>query len=390
MKFLLFFLFILAVLSCKKVDEFSVTNPGFVSVVENAKSQHSLYISSFTGNPFEKGKIYVVEDIEEKLASWESAEPKKLNFDFQWPNGIETAPSQFFGKNGIIINDGFLMPGKDDGKIYFLDTSENGGVDASPVTLSTKKSGWYYHQCKFHDFDNDGIPEIIAASGHKPLFGSGTGELVMLKQSKQGGSFTETVLAKGPDTFVELYEQNGTVVIYAAEYFSKKLTLTYSTSNNWMDTSSIKSLTIDADLGTGFDIKIQQFYGKDHLLVTSQGDSGKNGYVAIYEIPDNLLDTGSYTKHIIAKDFNPKSSTEGSGAPGICTEIGTTGQIFLSDDDGGNLYLLSPSDSNYNFQLSKIEENDKTVGSVTLFVYGHSNYIIVANYSKGKVELWRC
>jgi hypothetical protein len=81
----------------------------------------------------------------------------------------------------------------------------------------------------------DGHKAILAARATKPLFGPGKGELVLFDMPTVANPFAayalpwrETVLVNGPDVMfhlTDLDDADGTVEVFAAEFFSRKLTM---------------------------------------------------------------------------------------------------------------------------------------------------------------------
>ncbi len=50
------------------------------------------------------------------------------------------------------------------------------------MPLSSPSTGYFYHKADWYDVDGDGLLDLITARATKPLFGSGSGELLWLKQ----------------------------------------------------------------------------------------------------------------------------------------------------------------------------------------------------------------
>jgi hypothetical protein len=81
----------------------------------------------------------------------------------------------------------------------------------------------------------NGRKGVLAARANKPLFGAGRGELVLFEMpavSNPLASYSlpwrETVLVRGPDVMFHLADldvTDNTVEVFAAEFFSRRLTM---------------------------------------------------------------------------------------------------------------------------------------------------------------------
>jgi hypothetical protein len=106
--------------------------------------------------------------------------------EYQWPNEL----SHYTSKNGekvMLVADGFLMPGQDDGAIYVVhkaDTSEN-----VVQRITRPKNGWFYYRAVHVVIPAaDGTPlveGILTARAKKGLYSKGRGELVWLSIPKE-------------------------------------------------------------------------------------------------------------------------------------------------------------------------------------------------------------
>ena len=152
--------------------------------------------------------------------------------EYHWPNEI----SSFRDQNNqivILIPDGFLMPGQDDGALYAVRNPNK--KKAVPIRITTKKPGWFYHRAVFVELSN-GKKGILTARAHKPLFGQGRGELVWLSFPESdertwwetSEAWPETVLVEGPDVMFEILHRDDdvrTLTICCAHFFGKKLSV---------------------------------------------------------------------------------------------------------------------------------------------------------------------
>ena len=98
-----------------------------------------------------------------------------LNGNYLWPNEVTTF--QDYQNNEILlIPDGFLLPGQNDGGIYAMINSIH---YCKPIRITKKKSGWFYHRA-IHVTLPCGQQGILTARAHKPLFQKGKGELIWI------------------------------------------------------------------------------------------------------------------------------------------------------------------------------------------------------------------
>lgn len=181
--------------------------------------------------------------------------------DYSWPNEISSfrdASNQLV----ILIPDGFLMPGQNNGALYAI---RNPGKkkSSSPVCITASKPGWFYHRAVFIELSN-GKKGILTARAKKPLFSEGMGELVWLNMPEssslheenwwdassegENSAWEETVLVEGPDVMFEVIhnykgieikedrkkeaeeeekeeEKEDCFTVCAAHFFGKKLSI---------------------------------------------------------------------------------------------------------------------------------------------------------------------
>ena len=77
----------------------------------------------------------------------------------------------------MLVADGFLMPGQDDGGIYAIRDPD--APTAKSVRITKNKKGWFYHRA-MHVVLPGGTEGILTARAQKSVLGPGTGELVWL------------------------------------------------------------------------------------------------------------------------------------------------------------------------------------------------------------------
>ena len=157
--------------SVSEVDQVKgVSNAGFIGI----PYKDTVYVSCFGG-------------LSSELAVLHNGVAENLGVKLKWPNEIEAAPSEFFsGGQGILINDGFLVPGKSTGMVYYLNTTLNFGIQGTLEPLLPEKNGYFYHRTMALPLASAGAPVLVTARATTSAVAgqvSGSGELVILTSS---------------------------------------------------------------------------------------------------------------------------------------------------------------------------------------------------------------
>jgi len=351
----------------RQVGQFSIPSAAFLRLGRfTPSSPLSLLATAF--GVFSGDGLYYIENID--LDNINSTNPTIISQDVLWPNEpaiIPTGTIKNYNKL-VIVGGGFLVPTKGTGAITIFDLENN----FASTEISVSKSGYFYHRVRWHDVNGDGLLDIITARATKPLIGSGSGELIWYQQPASdplSGPWAVNHLADGPDFLFELLDVNndGVPEVAAAEFFGEKLTLTYSTSGNWNDPSSIKQTVIDANIGSGFDVRILDISadGKQEIIATNhQGDG--TGAVYAYEIPTNWQQ-GNWPRYTLAKSFPVREPGLNQAAPGApipfypTTDTSGRGWIILSGDGSQCAYELRPI-SGWEYNITTILNAVSTVG----------------------------
>lgn len=156
---------------------------------------------------------------------------RKLKGDYLWPNEL-TIFNDSTGNDVLIVPDGFLLPGQNDGALYAIKDPNN--PSAQPIRITERRKGWFYHRAT-HVKLPGGVSGILTARANKPLLGAGKGELVWLTMPKNFNSdnpaqepWVETILVEGPDVMfevVDLDKDDNTIEVVAAHFFEQKLSV---------------------------------------------------------------------------------------------------------------------------------------------------------------------
>eukprot|EP01038_Epipyxis_sp_PR26KG_P014638 gene14638-19661_t len=154
--------------------------------------------------------------------------PRIMKGDYLWPNELNSYVDRD-GHTVLLIPDGFLMPGQNDGGLYAIRDPHDS--KSKPVRISAPKHGWFYHRAIYIKLPN-GNEGILTARAHKPLFGKGMGELIWLVAPNNTNSidspWIESILIEGPDVMFETIDLDNTddcIEVIATHFFNKKLSI---------------------------------------------------------------------------------------------------------------------------------------------------------------------
>lgn len=125
--------------SLRPLGKFAMTQPAFPHVVGS-----DLIVTSFSGSPFTAGSVWRVANFTQNWRNVSSSVPVRVASGLQWPNNVTPSPL-----GGFVFGDGFLVPGKSDGAIYWMDSKQK------LRRLTTPDKGWFYHKALFFDGENE-------------------------------------------------------------------------------------------------------------------------------------------------------------------------------------------------------------------------------------------
>lgn len=384
------------------VSTVPLTQAAFVGVTDQYPGSvgPALLVTTFSAR---KDSIALIPSIRGIMEGGQ-AEAMTLTHDVTWPNECHIPPKTALNTSTAVIAGGFLVPGKSNGEISLLNLLE---PSSDPVTISTKKKGYFYHHVVWHDVDGDGRQDILSARVNKPILGSSTGEMVWLKQpARAGEAWEEQVLFTGPDVWFVVYDVDGDgkMEIIATQFFTKTVGLVmYSCDeDHWATCQAKKSVVtqvIDSTIGTAFYVSVVDANkdGKMDLLVTNNND--KNGSVFAYEIPASPKDPSAvWQQHVLLSGFKPIKTMLGAGAPGnLATgnyKPNSKPFIIVSGDDNGNLVHLkatSEDPSDWSYTANTLYQATGTTGNVIVVDVNQDQKddIIVAQYDEGSVQFWK-
>lgn len=334
----------------------------------------SLYLATFDGNPL-GGKDYefIVKDASTIVKNTAPVQPTQLKGQITWPNVATKAPASVFGVDGAVIAGGFLVPGKNNGGIWF----QQKGTENLVQIFAAK--GFFYHIAQFYDVNQDGKMDILTCRAAKSTFGGGSGDLTYLQPVDRAnplGLWTETVIGKGCDTFFVLADMNndGFMDIVSAEFWGSKLTLIESANGRFDDSSLLKRTTIDSTAGQMFSVEMVDVNGDGVLDILATNHDGKGkGSVFAYEVPKSVADP--WARHVLATDFPVLQKGIGQAAPGAAEAFyankGDSGKpmIVVAGDASQKAYVLTPNSSSaadWSFTKNIVHDCGCTVGGIAV------------------------
>lgn len=273
----------------------------------------------------------------------------------EWPNKLSRVPEEY--GDYVVIPDGFLVPLKSDGNIFFADKS--GGVHR--ITDGAKNK--FYHEVEWHDFNGDGLKDMLTVRVNKIGFAPGTydeGDLMWLENPGSSNflrPWKHHYIAKGPDVIFKTIPYKGGLAVFCTEFFRTKaphddprISVRLLNSKGEQTASRI----IDDNLGFPFAVNLDDLDGdgKKELIATNHQDDETEIKSAIfaYEVPWDDLINGKYKRHTLV--YHPsllKRPTAGAGSPGFAYAFypkkGMTGpkHIVCAGDGSFDLWYLRPT-----------------------------------------------
>jgi len=273
---------------------------------------------------------------------------------------------------------------------------------------------WYYHRTVFLDVNNDGFLDAVTARFQTPTVANPVrGELVWFENP--GGPLRSdwnqhVLVTNGPDVhFRQLKFENNLGIsyecIFAAEFWNEALNLycVQEAPGVWSNSSNIIKVPVSSNAGQAFDCLVGDFNkdGKLDLLATIYDTVTEEGFVKVYEIPDNFP-YGNFTERVIASGFEANQIVAGdSMSPGSAkmfyrhvSEAGSKPSLMLSGDDDGRHYILTPksediSDWTYSKDIL-VDTGMTTAGKFAVEDLDGDGWteIIAAGYSSGTLYVY--
>ncbi|KAH8666838.1 hypothetical protein BX600DRAFT_549836 [Xylariales sp. PMI_506] len=379
----------------KFLGQLKISDAGFAEVIPQAGT-NTLFVSAFSlfGNyVYRINNIATVGEVGlNKLTATE------IPGNIVWPNDITQAPASIFGKEGIVIAGGFLVPFETNGGIWY---SANTGTTSGELTKIVSATGWWYHRVFFVDIDGDGTEEMVSCRADAPIIGKDETMLVVFKlknPSDPTGEWVETEIGPGCDALFTIADLDGDGIpeIIAPSYFTETLNLFHS-KTGFTSAADVQTITLDTTIGAAFDAQVVDINGdgKVDLLVSNQEGDG-TGSVYAYEIPADITNAKAWTRHTLAKNFPVNQFGINQGAPGspkafyptpAATKAAGAPYIALSGDASQNAYVLVPGATEWTYTTTILHDCDSTVGQLAVSDVDGDGYaeIIVPCYDKGYI-----
>nr|XP_032829863.1 uncharacterized protein LOC116953613 isoform X1 [Petromyzon marinus] len=193
--------------------------------------------SSFSKHP---DNVSVILDVGQKFHDASLMTPKPVTTHVAWPNEVEQVPDGIFPSNYYwTCSEGFMVGGKDNGRVSLWDMSRGPGAVDGVLTLTVDETGnkWFYHRVEWVDMDNDGLKDALTARAQS-TGPTGNGQLIWFKNpGLMGGQvqefWKENILHAGPDVYfraVRLPLPNGgtKMAIVSTVFWGQQLTVTWT------------------------------------------------------------------------------------------------------------------------------------------------------------------
>jgi len=272
-----------------------------------------------------------------------------------WPNKLSRVPQEY--GDYVVIPDGFLVPLKSDGNIFFADESG----DIHRITDNAKNK--FYHEVEWHDFNGDGLKDMMTSRVNKNGFVPGDydeGDFMWFENPGQANflkPWTPHYIAKGPDVIFKSVPYKGGLAVFCTEFFRTKAPhndprISVRLLNNRGEQTAFR--IIDDNLGLPFAVNLDDLDGdgKKELIATNHQDDETPIKAAIfaYEVPWDDLINGEFKRHtLVSHPSLIKRPDKGVGSPGFAyafyPEKGMTGpkHIICAGDGTFDLWYLRPT-----------------------------------------------
>ena len=360
-----------------KVDTSDEFGPAFLDSNRRQSGDLSLFYSWFgRGNAgISASTPFGVPGDADACSSTGNSTQLLVSADFlSWPNEVNEVPPSVFGAGYIAIPTGFATPKTSDGCIAIADINAGHtfgypiGADHIQIitggcgTGSIRESKYFYHVAKWFDMDGDGDLDLLTAraegktnptdlSSSDLVWFQNPGDGVFKAGNNPWKVFVVRSSADIADTYLDVFNNNGTIVVVAGGFASRQLVLFQG--NDWTSTFAITSQVVDTD-GYYF---YQEFAdldvdGIEDVIVTIGSYGEQMGQLIVYQGQINPT-TGRYSlapKTVVYDQF-PVYNSAALGSPGEARPFyygvkdrkrGKQPNILVSGDDDGNMYLFVP------------------------------------------------
>merc|ERR1712142_218494 len=418
----------------RELGRIKVSHAGFVEIFDTETGGKDLYITTFNAAlPFFHDPVFFLKnpgDFLNSVNSWnDELQTLGSKASAYWPNFPVQMPSSVLGFEGMVQTSGFLVPGKNEGKIELFDTSSGEQGTRKPINIAAGQDhNWSYHWVVWKDIDNDGLLDAFTARFRVPPFGGDPiAELLWFKNpgtappaAGQEWPWQHFVLVTGgPDVYFqeEVFTSNGVEysMIVTGELWTERVMIYYVVNEPgaWAIPTNIKSIVVDDAPGQPFEAHFADLNNDGVLeILASCYDTRKGnetGNLWVYE-QDWENQEQPWKRSAIASGFVANSYLfGGSMAPGktrlfwpseeyknTATEFGPMPKpyIALSGDDDGVHYVLFPKSedpANMEYDMEVMVDTEKTTaGTMAVTDLDGDGYteIVSAGYTAGEVYVY--
>jgi len=423
----------------RELGRFRLKHAAFIEVFDTEAGDKDMYVTTFNAAlPYFHDPVYFLHnpgDLLDSVDQWDS----KLttlggSASAYWPNYPVQLPKTVLGFEGVVQTSGFLVPGKNTGKLEIYDTeSTNVPWDQGPIDIAAgQDKEWSYHWIIWKDIDNDGLLDAFTARFRVPGFIEGGDPIAQLLWFKNPGTSPPEagedwpwqsfiLLTGGPDVYFEetLFEICNPVcteysAIVTGELWTERIMIYYveNTPGAWAIPSNIKSIVVDDAPGQPFEAHFADLNNDGRLEILAScydtREGNETGNFWVYQQPEVL--GAPWKRTSIASGFIANSYLFGNSmTPGksvlfwpsqeykdTLTEIGTVPKpwIALSGDDDGVHYILfprseDPDNMEYDIQVM-VDTEETTAGTMAVVDLDGDGFteIISAGYTAGMVYVF--
>ena len=87
-------------------------------------------LSAFSGMPFTHGNVSIVPGVKEAVKAGDVSSLNPVELDtgkvkFTWPNDVRVVPHDVFNKRAIVVPDGFIPPGHNNGNVFVIEMDDS-------------------------------------------------------------------------------------------------------------------------------------------------------------------------------------------------------------------------------------------------------------------------
>ena len=353
-------------------------HPAFLGVVENKLTVSSFGIFSSKVSQF---------GFSAKSGFSEGVTIEKSN-SMKWPNEIINTNTP---AKGALVADGFLVPGKAQGAIWFL-------ANGKAQQLTKTNSGWFYHRALEFDVNGDGVMDIVSCRAKTGVF-SKTQSMLVWFDGKN--NFAEKEIVAGCDVnfiFADLDKDGKEELIYSG-FWSETLSIITTTTGRFDVPKDLTTTPIANDIGKAFDLQLVDLNndGSLDLLVTNHQGSKDKVSGKVYAF--TAQKTGSvaqwtWTKKILLDNIPVRNSGMNEASPGTALALPIFNNqgypyIAVGGDGSQEALLLTPGAAPFSYESTVITQCAGTVGQLHYGELDGQTLLMVPCYDKNEIRFFK-